>query len=425
MRSPEVRTPAHATPSGTRTRVAFHIFKNSQQWDTSMAEYLNRIGAGLILLDAAPLSYDWIPPNVVGRQDEQEQLAAMFANIGTPGVSCRAVITGNVGSGKTVLSRAFGDDLSRHLSGVRNIQPVHVNCRNHPTTSQVLQRIAKALDDRHPDRGFSASEVIQGIRRNLRTRNQHMLLILDEVDILLRRESGDLLYQLLRIDEGRDESGTLSLILISQEQVLDQLEGAIISRFGRSNHLPLKPYSESQLKDIAEQRAALATRTGSVSEDILTLIGQASADTGDARVAIELLEAAVMRAEKGGFREVEANHVQRDAASRGRAVEPSVVDELNQHEQLILLAICRRLRRDPEVTSGDAEKLYHVVCEEYETKPRGYTTFWKYLKTLETRGLMESRTGTANAGRGRTQHITMPQSLPGQLENRLEHALNR
>ena len=390
-----------------------------------MAEYLNRIGAGLILLDAAPLSYDWIPPNVVGRQDEQELLAAMFANIGTPGVSCRAVITGNVGSGKTVLSRAFGDDLARHLSGVRNIQPVHVNCRNHPTTSQVLQRIAKSLDDRHPDRGFSASEVIQGIRRNLRTRNQHMLLILDEVDILLRRESGDLLYQLLRIDEGRDESGTLSLILISQEQVLDQLEGAIISRFGRSNHLPLKPYSESQLKDIAEQRAALATRTGSVSEDILTLIGQASADTGDARVAIELLEAAVMRAEKGGYREVEANHVQRDAASRNRAVEPSVVDELNQHEQLILLAICRRLRRDPEVTSGDAEKLYHVVCEEYETKPRGHTTFWKYLKTLETRGLMESRTGTANAGRGRTQHITMPQSLPGQLENRLEHALNR
>ena len=45
-----------------------------------MAEYLNRIGAGLILLDAAPLSYDWIPPDVVGREDEQEQLAAMFAS---------------------------------------------------------------------------------------------------------------------------------------------------------------------------------------------------------------------------------------------------------------------------------------------------------------------------------------------------------
>ncbi len=390
-----------------------------------MAEYLNRIGAGLILLDAAPLSYDWVPPKVVGREQEQEQLAGMFASIGTSGMSCRAVITGNVGSGKTVLSRSFADDLTRHLSTVRAIQPVHVNCRNHPTTSQVLQRIATSLDDRHPERGFSASEVIQGIRRNLRTRNQHMLLILDEVDHLLRKDGGDLLYQLLRIDEGRNEAGTLSLILVSQEQVLDQLEGAIISRFGRSNHLRLKSYTDMQLKAIAAQRAELSTRTGTVSEDILTLIGQASADTGDARVAIELLEAAVMRAEKGGFQQVEPLHVQRDAASRGRAVEPSVVDELSQHEQLILLAICRRLRRDPEVTSGDAEKLYHVVCEEYELKPRGYTTFWKHLKALETRGLMESRTATATVGRGRTQHITMPQSLPGQLEARLEHALDQ
>ena len=87
-----------------------------------MAEYLNRIGAGLILLDAAPLSYDWVPPNVVGREEDQEQLAAMFASIATPGMSCRAVITGNVGSGKTVLSHAFADDLTRHLSGVRAIQ---------------------------------------------------------------------------------------------------------------------------------------------------------------------------------------------------------------------------------------------------------------------------------------------------------------
>jgi cell division control protein 6 len=408
-----------------RTHVAVHIFKNSRLRESAMAEYLNRIGAGLILLDAAPLSYDWTPPEVVGREEEQATLAGMFTAIGTPGMSCRAIITGNVGSGKTVLSRAFGEDVSRHLAGVRAIQPVHVNCRNHPTTSQVLQRIATTLDEGHPERGFSASEVIQGIRRNLRTHNQHILLILDEVDHLLRREGGDLLYQLLRIDEGREESGTLSLILVSQEQVLDQLEGAIISRFGRSNHLALKPYTAEQLSAIVVQRAALATRSGAVSEQILTLIGQASADTGDARVAIELLEAAVMRAEKGGHPEVRPDHVQRDVASRINVIEPSAVDSLSEHEQLVLLAICRRLRREVEVTTGDAERLYQVVCEEYEVKPRTHTTFWKHLKTLETRGLMESRTGTPSGGRGRTQHITMPQSLPATLEKRLEHTLSR
>ena len=156
------------------------------------------------------------------------------------------------------------------------------------------------------------------------------------------------------------------------------------------------------------------------------MIGAAASSSGDASVAIELLEYSIIQAEKDGDDIVEQKHLQNADVRQGRqTVEPNIVDELSKHEQLILLAICRRLRRDPEVTSGDAEKLYHVVCEEYELKPRGYTTFWKHLKALETRGLMESRTATATVGRGRTQHITMPQSLPGQLEARLEHALDQ
>jgi len=90
-----------------------------------------------------------------------------------------------------------------------------------------------------------------------------------------------------------------------------------------------------------------------------------------------------------------------------------------------LLAICRRLRKDAEITTGDAEKLYHVVCEEFEVKPRSHTTFWKHLKSLETLGLMESRMGAAKEGRGRTQFITMPDTLPGTIETRLEQTLNR
>ena len=390
-----------------------------------MAEYLNRIGAGLILLDEGPLSYDFVPKEIVRREDDQKTLAAMFSAIGTPNMSCRALITGNVGSGKTVLSSTFADDIVQHYTGVRNIKRVHVNCRNHATTAQMLLRIAKELDERHPERGFSSSEVIQGIRRNLRTHNQHMLLILDEVDHLLRREGDDPIYQLLRIDEGRKESGTLSLILISQEQILDQLEGAVISRFGRTNHLALKPYTAEQLTAIAAQRAALATRKDSITKEVLNLIGQASADTGDARVAIELLEGAAKAAEKEGTAEVLARHVQKRASRRGRQVEPSVIDELSQHEQLALLAICRRLKKDAEITTGDAEKLYHVVCEEFEVKPRSHTTFWKHLKSLETLGLMESRMGTAKEGRGRTQFITMPDSLPGTMESRLEQTLIR
>ena len=136
-----------------------------------------------------------------------------------------------------------------------------------------------------------------------------------------------------------------------------------------------------------------------------------------------MLEAAVARAEKAGRAEVAALDVQRGTAARTDTVEPGIVNELAQHEQLALLAVCRRLRRDPEVTTGDAEKLYHVVCEEFEEKPRSHTTFWKHLKRLEERGLIQSRAGTAAAGRGRTQHISMPSSLPATLQKRLESTL--
>ena len=51
-----------------------------------------------------------------------------------------------------------------------------------------------------------SGEVLQSIRKQLQGRNEHLLLILDEVDHLLRADKGDLLYQLLRIDESQSIS---------------------------------------------------------------------------------------------------------------------------------------------------------------------------------------------------------------------------
>ena len=141
----------------------------------------------------------------------------MFFGVENHNVSCRAVITGNVGSGKTVLTRRFCMDVAAKLEGKRKVSIAHVNCRSHPSTSQVLQQIASSLDSGHPERGFSPGEVIQGIRRNIRSRDSHLLLILDEVDVLLRRDNSDLIYKLLRIDEDKEGEGTLSLIMVSQE----------------------------------------------------------------------------------------------------------------------------------------------------------------------------------------------------------------
>ena len=101
--------------------------KNDRTNIELMSGYLDRIGAGKILVNREPISFDWTPGNLVGRDKELSVLAAMFSHIGDQNSSCRAVITGPVGSGKTVLSKRFGEDLLKHLEGKRKISYAHVN----------------------------------------------------------------------------------------------------------------------------------------------------------------------------------------------------------------------------------------------------------------------------------------------------------
>ena len=385
-----------------------------------MSYYLDRIGAGLILNKPEIFGFDYVPEMLVGREELQGQLASLFSTIGHPEGTGRAVVTGPVGSGKTALVKRFCDDVIRHVADKRNIKYVHVNCRNASTASRVMQKIVQDLDPGHPDRGLGVGELLTSLRRMLQGDNAHIIVVLDEVDHLLRKSGDDIIYKLMRIDEDGDRTGTLSAILISQEQVLDWFENAVISRLGRSNHIRVPPYDENGLLEIASQRRDIGLVTGACPDEILTLISQAAAPSGDARQAIELLEGAAKRAESSGRSMIEPKDVQKTVVTLPNNVDSMNIEEIPAHAMLILLGLCRRLKNRENLTSGEAEKLYHVVCEEYGQDPKGHTTFWKHLKRLAQEDIIVSKTAKSDVGRGRTQHISMPHMLPSDVARRLE-----
>lgn len=385
-----------------------------------MSDYLDRIGSGFILLNPDPLDFDYIPEVMVGREDIQEALAGKFHSIAHPNGSANVVITGPVGSGKTLLARTFCRDIEYHLRNRRPLRSVHINCRNATTNVRVAQRIVQSLDPGHPDRGLSMGELLSSLRKLLRNNGRHLIIVLDEVDHLLRKSGNDLIYQLLRIDEDQDGSGTLSLILISQEQVLDVLENAVISRFGHTNHLPIPPYDMKGLHAIVRQRAEAALNPRSWDEELLKLMATSAAPSGDARHVIELLSAAVEHAESEGQKSILPEHVQTKARNVPQVMPEDVLDELSAHSMLVLLGICRRLRKAEFMTSKDAESIYTVVCEEYEVKPRSHTTVWKFLKHIESLNIIATRVDTVGEGRGRTTHISMPHALPVDVAARIE-----
>ena len=49
-----------------------------------MVDYLDRIGAGLIIAHPEMLDFDYVPDELVGREDIQRELASKFSNVASP-----------------------------------------------------------------------------------------------------------------------------------------------------------------------------------------------------------------------------------------------------------------------------------------------------------------------------------------------------
>ena len=72
--------------------------------------------------------------------------------------------------------------------------------------------------------------------------------------------------------------------------------------------------------------------------------------------------------------------VQRTASNIPSQSHEPQLESLPLHACLMLIGICRRLKKEESVTSGEIEKLYHVVCEEFEESQKGTQRFGNIQK---------------------------------------------
>ena len=380
-----------------------------------------------VFKDQGKLSFDYLPDKMVHREKQTQRLFSLLRPIVEAAASSNAFLYGPVGTGKTHTAKRFCLDFKKYASEAsRAVDWDIVNCRQRMGDDAVLLKLLQHFDAHFPERGFSIAEKMETLRRHLEKHKVHLIVILDEVDALLKKSGADLIYSFARIaEESTAAKGNISMILISQRpNALEYMDAAALSTFRRSNVVEFPPYDHKELRDIVSARVQLAMHPGTVDDDIADLIADISSEFGDARYAIELLEKAGQLADEEREEAIAPEHIRGAKAH----VHPTDVQErlslLDAPKKLVLLAIARKSRKKAYITMGDAENAYALVCEEYDEKPRAHTQFWKYVRDLDALGLIDTKLSGEGVV-GKTTLISLPEIPAKVLGDNLERSLKR
>lgn len=263
------------------------------------------------------LTDEWSPDQLIGREDELEQLVKRLKPIADGDTPRDLMVYGANGSGKTeAVTYVFNEYETAERVDVP-VETRHIDCSGAEDTNEVSRRVINAFRDPTETVKYGERNLVKKVAPELDStevasadseEDPIILLALDEIG---RTEDMDeFVYQISRANEKDLENVRVSLVGIS-------VDGSVfenISPDSDSSFSPLKikfdPYGAPDLQNIVKQRAAIAFRDTTVSKqqtlnerlelelesevlesDVIPLIAAMATNegAGDARRALDLL----------------------------------------------------------------------------------------------------------------------------------------
>ena len=385
-----------------------------------------------VFKDETKLDINYVPRHLPHREKEYRLLMEFFNFIlkSPERMTQRAIITGEVGTGKTALAQRFGADMTLEANkrGV-NFWYVHVNCREYRgKLFLILQHAVSIFRPNFPKRGYSAEEALETLMQSLDEEEAYMILALDEFDTLIEQEGSEAVYKLTRLQEmslGKPQRISIVSILrdLKSTKSLDDSTRSTLQH----NVISLERYPKDQLADILKDRVAMAFKPSTVSEDIVDLVAElAVSENGNARFAIELLWRAGKYADAEELDEIEPESVRKAVSNIIPTVRRSELNSLSFHEKLFLLGAARIFKESQRTYASlsEIEVGYAVVCEEIGEQPHSHTQLWKYVKLFSALGILKTEVA-AKGARGRSTRISLPSVPAYELEKELNAILEK
>jgi len=354
------------------------------------------------------LKPDYIPDKLPHREREIIKLGSLLAPALKGDRPSNVFIYGLTGTGKTAVAKYVARKLEESAKKFNaKVRFSYVNCRQNDTPYRVLVELCESIGVKVPFTGIPTAEVWRRFIRGLENLSTQMIVILDELDCLVKKHGDDILYRLTRANENLKNS-QISLIGITNDLRLnDFLDPRIKSSLG-GVEIVFPPYNAMQLEDILMERAKKAFYKGALGNGVISLCSALAArEHGDARKALDLLRVAGELAEQEGAEKVTIKHVweARDELEKDKVSE--IVRTMPLHGKLVLLSILKLERKkNKPPTSGELYNTYRGLCNLLDVAPLTSRRISDIVNELDMLGLVTAK--IVNRGRyGRTKIIKL------------------
>ena len=305
-----------------------------------------------IFLDRSKLSARYIPDELHHREREISLLMTIFKDsyikpeqflFSTP------QIVGRSGIGKTSTIIKFSGMLENEFTKAGlTLKVAYINLKlqggnKYAVYRFLLEKIAPEL----PSQVLSAEEMLRYLLSYLYENKLYTLIILDEIEFLLRsnKDSG-IIYDFTRLNEFdlSKHCNVIGVIFIARSTDFhDKIDSSELSTLGR---IPIEflPYSEEQISDILVTRSSESFNPKVVGTDIIdevSLITTSSQVGGDVRYALDLLLYAGNLAEANGSDRITLEQIRKVHGHSRPSITMEDLKELPKSYLLALMAILK------------------------------------------------------------------------------------